>query len=168
MIFILFPDSSVTGQTTPLYIIENLAPQTNYNFRFSASNIAGRGSWGSTMTFSTTMRDVPGYVKFLVPVQKEYAASQYHDRFNLKWGLTPDNGEMIDYYEIKWCETRKYTDHWELQDSTCQSTPVTKREFLIRSLKPDTYYRMEVRAHNALGYGPPSNITVRTTRGKEE
>ncbi|XP_011499152.1 PREDICTED: fasciclin-2 [Ceratosolen solmsi marchali] len=149
-----------------IYVVENLEPQTNYEFRFAASNEAGRGNWGMNKRFSTTMRSVPGLAHFLPTPEGAYILSHYHDKYNAKWSVAPDNGMSIDYYEVKWCKVKKYTgDQWELVENTCHSKFETKRDTWISGLYPDTYYKIELRAHNELGFGAPANITIKTTRG---
>lgn len=34
---------------------------------------------------------------------EEYIISPYNDRFELRWKVPADNGEPIDYYDIKCC-----------------------------------------------------------------
>lgn len=36
----------------------------------------------------------------------------------------------------------------------------------LRELSPDTYYRVELQAHNAIGYSTPSNFLLKTARGE--
>ncbi|XP_031789597.1 fasciclin-2 isoform X4 [Nasonia vitripennis] len=149
------------------YVIENLEPQTTYEFRFAASNEAGRGNWAQHKNFATTMRSVPGRVKFLPRPgpNDEYIKSPFHDRYNLKWTQAPDNGERIDYYEVKWCEVKKYSgDEW-VEQGNCQQKTEIKQETWVTELYPDTYYKIGVKAHNFLGLGEAQNITIKTTRG---
>lgn len=150
-------------------MVENLEPQTNYDFRYAASNDAGRGNWGVHKRFTTPMRNVPGATRFLPAPEKEYVNSPYHDRFSLKWAAAPDNGERIINYEIKWCEAKKYSGEteFEVQEGTCQTKVETKRDTWITGLYPDTYYRIEVRGYNRLGLGLPANMTIKTARGKQ-
>lgn len=152
------------------YVVENLQPSTNYEFRFAAANEAGRGNWAMNKVFSTTMRNVPGPVRFLPGApENDYLRSNFHDKYNLKWSAAPDNGERIDYYEIKWCEAKRYSgyEQWEVQEGSCAPTKVeTKQETWIQDLKPDTYYKIEVRAHNSLGLGTAANVTIKTTRSE--
>lgn len=37
---------------------------------------------------------------------------------------------------------------------------------LLSDLNADTYYRVEIKAHNAIGYSVPTNVYVKTTRGE--
>ncbi|KAL7302066.1 hypothetical protein TKK_0005299 [Trichogramma kaykai] len=148
------------------YVVEDLQPQTMYDFRFAATNDAGRGNWAKVMHLGTLSRDVPGPVRFLPTPERDYLVSHFPDRYNLKWSAAPDNGERIDYYDIKWCEAKKYTgNHWEVQDNTCQNKQEGKQDTWISNLYPDTFYKITVRAHNILGLGQASNMTIKTTRG---
>lgn len=36
----------------------------------------------------------------------------------------------------------------------------------MSSLKGDTYYRIELKAHNAIGFSQPSSLLMRTARGE--
>lgn len=36
----------------------------------------------------------------------------------------------------------------------------------LNDLNSDTYYRVELRAHNAIGYSAPTNVYVKTARGE--
>ncbi|KAJ8687770.1 hypothetical protein QAD02_023564 [Eretmocerus hayati] len=146
------------------YVVENLEPATTYEFRFAASNDAGRGNWDTHRRFTTTARNVPGIVSFLSDSRN--VVSHFHDKYNLKYRAPPDNGERIDYYLIKWCEADKHLDSdIEVRENTCREKQESKRETWIRDLMPNTYYKIEVRAHNLLGAGPSSDMIVKTTRG---
>lgn len=39
---------------------------------------------------------------------------------------------------------------------------------MLNELTSDTYYRIELRAHNAIGYSIPTNIHLKTSRGEGE
>lgn len=114
------------------------------------------------------MRSVPGRVKFLPRpgANEEYIKSPFHDRYNVKWTQAPDNGERIDYYEISWCEVKKYSGNEWVEQSKCLSKTENKQETWITELYPDTYYKIGVKAHNFLGSGEAQNVTIRTTRGE--
>ncbi|XP_058792813.1 fasciclin-2 isoform X2 [Phymastichus coffea] len=150
------------------YVVENLEPQTNYEFRFAASNDAGRGHWAMNKVFTTTMRNVPGLVRFYpLPDESGYVKGDLANRYWLKWSAAPDNGERVLSYLVRWCEVKRYSgNQFVVQDSSCSSsTETTARDYWIEHLSPDTYYRAEVRARNILGDGPVANVTFRTNRG---
>ncbi|XP_065563223.1 fasciclin-2-like isoform X2 [Artemia franciscana] len=35
----------------------------------------------------------------------------------------------------------------------------------MKNLKPDTFYKVEIRAHNAIGFSEPTGIIVKTAKG---
>jgi hypothetical protein len=39
---------------------------------------------------------------------------------------------------------------------------------MLDGLNPDTYYRVELRAHNAIGFSIPTNAYLKTARGEGE
>lgn len=39
---------------------------------------------------------------------------------------------------------------------------------MLNELSSDTYYRVELRAHNAIGFSIPTNIYLKTSRGEGE
>lgn len=92
------------------YAVEGLKPQTFYMFRFAARNQVGLGPWGAYLTQSTPRRSFPEAPKILHSVQNRenkdeepLVMSPYSDHFELSWSIPPDNGEPINFYEIKYC-----------------------------------------------------------------
>lgn len=47
------------------------------------------------------------------PGEDPIVASPYSDKFDLRWSIPHDNGERIDYYEIKYCEVSSAQDEVE-------------------------------------------------------
>lgn len=39
---------------------------------------------------------------------------------------------------------------------------------MLSGLSPDTYYRVELKAHNAIGFSIPTNAYLKTARGEGE
>jgi hypothetical protein len=63
----------------------------------------------------------------------------------------------------------KMNGEWNEIDGTCvvrnvHSTESTHLE--MRDLKADTYYRIELKAHNAIGYSAPASLQMKTARGE--
>ena len=94
------------------------------------------------------------------------------NEYEVSWYLPEDNGVLIDYFEIS-----AYPVRW--QDSTLswsriRNAPLIRYEvphpgnvrYLVKGLYPDTFYTIEVRAQNALGFSQASSITIKTARGK--
>lgn len=87
--------------------------------RFSATNKVGRGNWGAIKVQSTPKRSFPEPPKLLhqpeVPPEaneEPIVASPYSDKFDLRWTMPHDNGERIDFFEVKYCEVSdQFCDH---------------------------------------------------------
>lgn len=90
------------------YVLENLSPATSYEFRFLAANDVGFGPWNSYISETTPMRNAPNVPKLLALSNNdlEYDLSPYNSQYELRWIAPPDNGEPIDFYEIKYCEVK--------------------------------------------------------------
>lgn len=58
---------------------------------------------------------------------------------------------------------------WNEFEQYCQTTQVQATDLLqlyMDNLKSGTYYRIEVRAHNAMGYSQPRPMLLKTARGE--
>ncbi|EDX17044.1 fasciclin 2 [Drosophila simulans] len=153
------------------YIVEGLRPQTEYSFRFAARNQVGLGNWGVNQQQSTPRRSAPEEPKPLHnPVQHDkeepVVVSPYSDHFELRWGVPADNGEPIDRYQIKYCPGVKISGTWTELENSCNTVEVMETtSFEMTQLVGNTYYRIELKAHNAIGYSSPASIIMKTTRG---
>ncbi|RZC33481.1 fasciclin-2, partial [Asbolus verrucosus] len=159
------------------YILENLTPERTYHFRFRARNDVGFGPWKNAPILTMPRRSEPAEPKIFVPThslqgenssnrQDVIAVSPYADHFELRWSVPNDNGDPIDSYQIRYCVTQKVNGGW--QDSECseeikQSVQYTSYE--LNALRPDTIYKIELRAHNTIGLSSPAQIKVKTARG---
>lgn len=68
------------------------------------------------------------------------------------------------------CQVRKVNGEWSSSDETCNTEELTGQEnpeFRLSDLKSDTHYKIELRAHNAIGYSTPAQLTVKTVRGEQ-
>ncbi|XP_020805213.1 fasciclin-2 isoform X6 [Drosophila serrata] len=152
------------------YIVEGLRPQTEYSFRFAARNQVGLGNWGVNQQQSTPRRSAPEEPKPLHhPEQHDQeepvVVSPYSDHFELRWGVPADNGEPIDKYQIKYCPGLKMTGTWTELENSCNTVEVVETtSFEMTQLNGNTYYRIELKAHNAIGYSSPASIIMKTTR----
>lgn len=96
------------------YILENLIPETTYQFQFAAKNDVGYGPWRNAPQITMPRRSEPAEPKIHVPShsipddnssnrQDVIAVSPYADHFELRWQVPNDNGDPIDYYLIRYC-----------------------------------------------------------------
>ncbi|SPP89153.1 blast:Fasciclin-2 [Drosophila guanche] len=156
------------------YIVEGLRPQTEYSFRFAARNQVGLGNWGVNQKQSTPRRSAPEEPKPLHnPVQHDkeepVVVSPYSDHFELRWGVPADNGEPIDRYQIKYCPGMKISGSWTELEDRCNTVDVVETtSYEMTDLNGNTYYRIELKAHNAIGYSSPASIIMKTTRGESD
>lgn len=152
-----------------MYVIEGLKPQTYYEFRFAARNVVGLGNWANSYQETTPGRTVPKEPRILTTPGSEYEVSLYSHQYELSWVTPPDNGEPIDMYLIKYCEIRRVAGDWEVLEDTCRSIDVKSqgrtRQYL-KDLKYDTFYTVELQAHNVMGFSKPGYAKFRTARGK--
>ncbi|XP_037936021.1 fasciclin-2 isoform X6 [Teleopsis dalmanni] len=153
------------------YIVEGLKPQTMYNFRFAARNLVGLGNWGVNLQQSTPRRSAPEEPKPLhSPVQNDkeepVIVSPYSDHFELRWSVPADNGEPIDFYQVKYCPGVKIAGEWTEFENQCMTVDVAETTtFEMSRLSGNTYYHIDLRAHNAIGFSSPASIIMKTTRG---
>ncbi|GLH09895.1 Fasciclin-2, partial [Gryllus bimaculatus] len=94
------------------YVLEDLVPQTRYEFQFSAQNDVGTGPWGATQIIVMPKRSPPEPPPLLDrPMMFEHpeapvdtpVMSAYPTHFELRWNIPADNGEPIRSYHVTWC-----------------------------------------------------------------
>ncbi|XP_011692317.1 PREDICTED: fasciclin-2 isoform X2 [Wasmannia auropunctata] len=156
-----------TWSVGTMYAIDGLKPQTPYDFRFAARNQVGLGNWGNFYREITPGRTVPKEPRILTTPGNEYEISRFSQQYELSWVTPLDNGQPIDMYLIKYCQIRRVLGDWETLGSTCQSIEVngrTTRQYL-KELRYDTFYAVELQAHNMLGYSKPGYMKFKTARG---
>lgn len=150
-----------------IYVVEKLKPLTTYEFRFSVTNDVGQSNWGTNLEQTTPARTAPNQPTILVTPDSEYEQSVFSNQYELGWLAPPDNGEPIDTYAIKYCQIRRIVGEWEVLDNTCTQINVQGRtRQYLRGLSSDTFYRVELKAHNIMGYSTAGVATFRTARGK--
>ena len=62
----------------------------------------------------------------------------------------------------------KINNVWNEIEKTCNEVNYIAYTFsnqLLKDLMPDTYYQIELRAHNAIGFSLPTHIYMRTAKG---
>ncbi|XP_049531645.1 fasciclin-2 isoform X2 [Anopheles darlingi] len=155
------------------YIVEGLRPQTAYKFRFAVRNVVGLSQWSADVHQSTPRRSEPETPRILhTPIQDEeegndpIVTSPYADHFDMRWSIPVDNGEPIDMYRIKYCPGSKINGIWTEMEEHCMEQDVVRMtNYEMRSLQADTYYRIELMAHNAIGFSKAAHVLMKTARG---
>lgn len=158
-----------TWSVGSLYVIEGLKPYTYYEFRFALRNEVGLGNWGNMHQEVTPARTVPNEPKIVTSpnYNKDYDVSLYSNQYELSWLVPPDNGEPIDMYQIKYCQIRRVAGEWDLTDNTCayvKTETQSRTRYWLRSLSPDTFYKVELQAHNVMGFSKSSYFRFKTAR----
>jgi neural cell adhesion molecule len=175
------------------YVIEDLRPSTPYAFRFAARNDVGLGQWSAERLLKTLDRSVPEKPEILnvftqnkdgeneIPI----VTSTYSDRSELIWKQPEDNGEPIDFYSIKYCPVSKRKlsvseTSWTSQQVNSEWNEIEKlciewdfidyvySNQMLSDLISDSNYRVELRAHNSIGYSLPTEVYLKTAKGVSE
>lgn len=152
------------------YILENLQPTMSYVFRFAAANDVGIGNWGAITGHKMPQRSYPEEPKIIKmnPMYPEnYILSPYEDKYELRWNVPADNGEYINMYVVKYCVVRRRENTWSETGSGCQTLELKSSDQAsveLSNLFADTFYKVELRAHNAIGYSLPGQIILKTAR----
>lgn len=155
-----------TWSVDSYYVLEGLKPQTMYEFRFAARNDVGLGNWGALHREMTPGRTVPNEPK-IVMSREEYDMSRYSNQYELTWLAPADNGEPIDMYQIKYCQIRRVSGEWETLEDTCRTEDIRTQgrvRHWLRNLYSDTFYKVELKAHNAIGFSKPGSAKFKTAR----
>uniref|UniRef100_A0A1L8DM60 Putative neural cell adhesion molecule l1 n=1 Tax=Nyssomyia neivai TaxID=330878 RepID=A0A1L8DM60_9DIPT len=157
------------------YIVEGLMPQTTYNFRFAARNLVGLGQWSAYKLQSTPRRSEPEPPRLLHNAidetddgEEPMVMSPYADHFEVRWSVPPNNGEVIDFYQLRYCPGVKVNGEWHETGELCVTRDILATETTthdMSDLQAGTYYRAELRAHNAIGFSEPTSLMIKTARG---
>ncbi|XP_076685211.1 neural cell adhesion molecule fasciclin 2 isoform X3 [Andrena cerasifolii] len=156
-----------TWSVDSLYVIEGLKPQTPYEFRFAARNQVGLGNWGASSRETTPGTTVPNEPK-IISQSAEYDLSMFNNQYELGWLAPADNGEPIDMYQIKYCQTRRVSGDWEVLEDTCRTEDIKtqgRTRHWLKNLDSDTFYKVELKAHNAMGFSKAGLAKFKTARG---
>ncbi|KAG5882838.1 hypothetical protein JTB14_008020 [Gonioctena quinquepunctata] len=159
------------------YILENLTPEETYHFQIVAKNDVGMGNFRNMESITMPRRSEPAEPKILMEMHNQkdennsnrddmIALSPYADHFELRWSVPNDNGDPIQNYFVRYCVTEKISGEWHDRDCSEQiPQSVQYTSYQLEHLNPDTIYKIELRAHNAIGDSWPAQIKVRTARG---
>lgn len=145
------------------YTLESLQPLETYIFRFAAKNEAGRGEWSGDKVEEMPKRAAPEE-PWIYNSDSPVIENPYKDEYKLQWSVPLDNGEPIDHFSILYFQVHNSSGKWvnvgeKLSDKSKYPGPT---EFTIKDLDPDTHYKIELRAHNEIGYSTPAEIVIKT------
>ncbi|XP_050056028.1 fasciclin-2 isoform X4 [Aphis gossypii] len=150
------------------YILESLEAHRTYQFRFAAINDVGTSDWGSQEQRTMPKRSAPEEPKILVIKDvdtEDYINSPYGNSYEVNWKIPADNGEPINLYNVHYCVTDKVNTVWTVRRDSCRSEDLRspdKTAFLMDNLNANTFYKVEVRAHNEIGFSVPSELVFKT------
>ncbi|XP_050443303.1 fasciclin-2 isoform X2 [Adelges cooleyi] len=155
------------------YILEGLSAQRTYHFRFAAINEVGTSDWGVVEQRVMPRRSAPEEPKILVTKDvytEDYINSPYGNSYEVNWKIPADNGEPIDRYNVIYCVIEKINTVWTQKRESCRTEDLKspdKTSLLMENLNADTFYKVEVRAHNDIGYSVPSELVFKTAMGAD-
>ncbi|XP_063976388.1 fasciclin-2 isoform X2 [Diachasmimorpha longicaudata] len=161
-----WPDAkNRTWSISSPYVLENLKPETRYEFRFRVRNQVGESNWGANLVQITPQRTIPSAPKMkMLKENANYDESLFAEQYEVQWIAPSDNGEPIQDYDVRHCEMIRIDDKFEVLDGTCRNEPVKgpRLNHWLRNLKPNTFYRADVKARNIIGYGEPGAVLFKT------
>lgn len=63
----------------------------------------------------------------------------------------------------------KVNGYWTEMEEHCIEQDIARMtNYEMRSLQADTYYRIELMAHNAIGFSKPAHVLMKTARGESD
>ncbi|KAL3884618.1 hypothetical protein ACJMK2_024745, partial [Sinanodonta woodiana] len=149
--------------------LENLAVKTNYIITVTAVNDVGESA---PFEFTQTTRpySVPQSVKIKSPVQDSLSPTS----FLLMWDKPEDGGSEIQKYILNYREVEIILNRtlYELSKPlggfiNVDDIPPSAVRYQLSSLKPGTYYQVEVLAVNSQGSSFPISYIFKTKEGEE-
>uniref|UniRef100_A0A1B0GL92 Putative neural cell adhesion molecule l1 n=1 Tax=Lutzomyia longipalpis TaxID=7200 RepID=A0A1B0GL92_LUTLO len=144
---------------------------------FAARNLVGLGQWSAYKLQSTPRRSEPEPPRLLHNSidasegddgEDPIVMSPYADHFEVRWSVPPNNGEVIDFYQLRYCPGVKVNGEWHETGEMCVTRDILATEtttYDMSGLQAGTYYRTELRAHNAIGFSEPTSLMIKTARG---
>lgn len=159
------------------FVLEDLTPEQTYLFRFAAENDVGVGDWSAELRQMMPKIDVPQSPMLItasgLPVAEETGpevviSSGQSDSYEARWDAGADNGAEVDNYQVSFYKVISNKNVWRVVSSTKRTSVVEAPgplTFRLTDLKSDSFYRLEVRAHNRIGYSEPTQVIIQTAAG---
>ncbi|XP_071549561.1 uncharacterized protein [Panulirus ornatus] len=148
------------------YTLDGLMPQETYVFRFAARSEAGDGEWGGEKSEEMPRRAAPEE-PLIFNVDKGVTEIPYPNQYMLQWQVPLDNGEKINFFQIVYYQVHNVSGKWESAGTktTREVEYPGPTTHTIESLRSNAYYRIELRAHNDIGFSTPSEAVIKTPNG---
>nr|XP_045619948.1 fasciclin-2-like isoform X5 [Procambarus clarkii] len=145
------------------YTLDGLKPQETYIFRFAARSEAGNGEWSGEKSEEMPRRAAPEE-PLIFNVDKHVTEIPYPNQYMLQWQVPLDNGEKIDFFQIIYYQVHNVTGVWE-NAGTKMTREVEfpgQTTYTIENLRSNSYYKIELRAHNEIGFSTPAEAVIKT------
>jgi len=164
------PKEIVWPATGGPYTMDGLEPRMSYMIMFAAENDVGIGYWTPEQRIVMLYESVPDRVLFILPdpmilPESGELLSSSPSEFLVQWTKPQANGREIDEYRIRYHRALRTETGWQPVGRTREDIVREKLDlfyFKLHSLESDSFYRIEISAHNAIGWSRPSFLVVRT------
>jgi len=147
------------------YSLDKLSPNQRYQFRFAAKNEIGTSEWSGVKI--ERMNEVgPPEAPKIYSKGEGVQELEFMDHYNLQWEIPLDNGRTITEFRIVYYQIVKGTveGSWDARGMKIErkvAYPGTNT-FSIKGLRPDTFYRIELKAFNEIGPSNPTELIIKT------
>jgi len=151
------------------YFLDALRPNTRYLFRFSAENDVGVGDFSVERLVRTSRETRPERPRFAnLPLDGDRrVVSPFGRHFAVTWTLPPDNGRQIKYFELKYYRVLPTDYDYEVASDVTTTTvsmnDQSMTSYTLKELRSNTYYRLELRAYNELGFSDVESLVFKTS-----
>ncbi|XP_037784967.1 fasciclin-2-like isoform X4 [Penaeus monodon] len=144
------------------YTLDKLQPLQTYVFRFAARSEVGEGEWSGEKEEQMPHISVPEE-PLIFDVEEGVTAIPYPNKFTLRWQPPLDNGEPIDLFQIMYYQVQNASGQWEsIGTKNAEEVEYPATVYTITGLRSSTFYKIELRAHNAIGFSTPAEAVIKT------
>jgi len=145
------------------YTVERLVPDSTYIFRFSAKNEVGFGIPGGEQAQMMPKRAAPEE-PLIFDLNDGTYESPYPNHYTIQWHTPLDNGEPIDNFQIIHYQMKNNSGKLERTEdlTTIDVSSPGPTTYKLEDLMPNTIYKIELRAHNVIGYSQPAEGIIKT------
>jgi len=135
--------------------ISSLTNGTTYEVQVAAINAYGTGEWAAARDNPARPPDLPTDVRAQLGV----------DFVTLSWDASANNGgDAVTGYAVRWTEIVQFGFGTWVPSATGMNTGSLDTVYVVRGLKRNTRYQLQVAAINRAGTGAfGSSVTARTT-----